>query len=155
VASSGERSIVDYDRDAEAWAKALRALVDKERFKGQRNRPGRSWSPRALIQDRVILKVKGCYSKPRARGASPPAPRTPGNISGASPLDAVIVPRPSSAHHGPEPFAGGTFDMSHVKKWRRSGSRARGLWSPRASSFPSSSNYLKWQKRFANLTQND
>lgn len=57
------RSIVDYVRDAEAMGRKLSdALVDKERFKGQRNT---AWAILAglgaLITIAVILKVKGLF----------------------------------------------------------------------------------------------
>lgn len=57
------RSIVDYVRDAEAMGRQLTdALVDKERYKGQRNT---AWAILAglgaLITIAVILKVKGLF----------------------------------------------------------------------------------------------
>lgn len=57
------RAIVDYVRDAEAQGRELaEALVDKERFKGQRNT---AWAILvgigALITIAVILKVKGLF----------------------------------------------------------------------------------------------
>jgi len=57
------RSIVDYVRDAEAMGRKLSdALVDKERYKGQRNT---AWAILAglgaLITIAVILKIKGLF----------------------------------------------------------------------------------------------